>query len=58
MCCYPREASSFWVEVIISKGNGHIATRRYREEALLCQAFGPDFQKAMIHTTTVGLSAR
>ena len=27
---FPREASPFWVEVIISKGDGRIETRKYR----------------------------
>jgi hypothetical protein len=49
----PREARRFWVEVVISKSNGHIETREYRGEELVCQPSGPDFQKAMIHTTIV-----
>jgi hypothetical protein len=56
MLYYPREASPFCVEVVISKGDEHIETRKYLGEELVCQAFGPDFQEAMIHTTTVGLS--
>jgi len=43
-----------WVEVT-SKGDGHIEARKYRGEELVCQLSSPDFQKAMIHTTIVGL---
>jgi len=50
-----REVSPFWVEVNIAKGDGHFVTRKYGGEELVCQASGPDFQKAMIHTTMVGL---
>jgi hypothetical protein len=52
---YPREASPFWVEVVISKSDGRIETREYRGEELAYQAFGPDFRKAMIHATITGL---
>ena len=53
-----RDESPFWVEVAISKANGDIDTRKYRGkeflprpakyrgEQLVCQASGPDFQKA------------
>jgi hypothetical protein len=41
---YPREASLFWVEVVIRKADRHIETRKYRGEELVCQAAGPDFQ--------------
>ena len=51
----PREASPFWAEVVISKGDVRIETRKYRGEELVCQAATPDFQKAMVHTTILGL---
>jgi hypothetical protein len=52
---YRRHASPFSVEVVISEGDEHIESRKYRGEELVCHAAGPDFQKAMIHTTIVGL---
>jgi hypothetical protein len=39
--------------VVISKDNGHIETASAAERN---QASGPDFQKAMIHTTIVGIT--
>jgi hypothetical protein len=33
---YPREGSPFWMEVV-SEGDGHIETRKYRGEELVCQ---------------------
>jgi hypothetical protein len=53
---YPRDPSPFWVEAVIRKADRHIETRKYRGEELICHAAGPDFQKAMIHTTMVGLT--
>ena len=53
---YPRDPSPFWIEVVYSKGDGHIETRKYRGEELICQATGPDFRKAMIHATIAGLA--
>jgi hypothetical protein len=52
---YPREALPFWGEVALSKRDGPIETRKYRGEELVCQASGPDFQEAMLHTTIFGL---
>ena len=53
---YPRDPSPFWVEVVSSKGDGHIEARKYRGEELVCLATGRDFRKAIIHTTIAGLA--
>ena len=50
---YPRETSPFWVEVAISKGDGHIETRKPRRRTVM-PVVRPNFQ-ATIHTTMVGL---
>jgi hypothetical protein len=52
---YPRRRVRAGAELVSSKGDGHIETRKYRGEELVCHAAGPDFQKAMIHTTILGL---
>ena len=41
---YPREASPFWVEVVISKGGGGIETRKYRGEELVSLAANPPLE--------------
>jgi len=56
MAVLPREARPlFWVDVVISKRDESITTRKYSGEELVCQASGPNFQKAMMHMTILGL---
>ena len=52
---YPRKAIPFWVEMVISKGDGHIETASAAERNWYARRPGPDFQKAPIHTTIFGL---
>jgi hypothetical protein len=56
-CCrnYRGEVSRFGVEVDVCQGDDSFETRKYRGEELVWQAAAPDFQKAMIHTTILGL---
>jgi len=47
--------SDFSVLVVLHR-EGKIETFKYRGSELICEAFGPDFRTAMIHTTLGGLA--
>ncbi len=51
----PTVGSDFSVLVVLHP-RGRMETFKYRGSALLCEASGPDFRTAMIHTTARGLS--
>ena len=51
----PTVDSDFSVLVVLHP-RGRMETFKYRGSALLCEASGPDFRTAMIHTTARGLS--
>jgi len=46
--------SDFSVLVVLHR-DGRIETFKYRGSELICEACGPDFRTAMIHTTAGGL---
>jgi hypothetical protein len=46
--------SNFSVVVVLNR-EGRMETFKYRESELICEASGPDFRTAMIHTTARGL---
>src|ERR1700730_16158984 len=47
--------SDFSVLVVLHR-EGRIETFKYRGSELICEACGPDFRTAMIHTTAAGLA--
>ena len=46
------------LEVVITKCDGHIESRKYRGEEQVCPASGPDFQKATLHMAIFGLEEK
>jgi hypothetical protein len=52
---YPIIESDFSVLVVL-RPEGKIETFKYRASELICEACGPDFQTAMIHTAAGGLA--
>ena len=53
---YPIIESDFSVLVVL-RPEGKIETFKYRASELICEACGPDFQTAMIHTSAGGLAS-
>jgi hypothetical protein len=53
---YPIIESDFSVLVVLRREGG-IETFKYRGSELICEACGPDFQTAMIHTSAGGLAS-
>jgi len=53
MRCRPTIESEFSVLVAL-RPEGRIETFKYRASELICEACGPDFQTAMIHTSPGG----
>jgi hypothetical protein len=51
----PTIDSDFSVLVVLHR-EGRIETFKYRGSELICEACGPDFRTAMIHTTAYGLA--
>jgi hypothetical protein len=51
----PTIDSDLSVLVVLHR-KGRIETFKYRGSELICEACGPDFQTAMIHTTAYGLA--
>jgi hypothetical protein len=51
----PTIESDFSVLVVL-RPEGRIETFKYRASELICEACGPDFQTAMIHTSAGGLA--
>ena len=51
--CVIARRSTFLVVIHIE---GRMETFKYRGSELLCEASGPDFRTAMIHTTACGLA--
>jgi hypothetical protein len=51
----PEVDSDFSVLVVLYRDGG-IDTFKYRGSELICEASGPDFRTAMIHTTACGLA--
>jgi len=47
-------STTIWVEVVISKRDRCIETRKYCREVLACQASGPNFLTGMVHTALIG----
>ena len=47
--------SNFSVVVVLDQ-DGRMETFKYRGSELICEARGPDFRTAMIHTTALGLA--
>jgi hypothetical protein len=51
----PTIESDFSVLVMLHP-DGRIETFKYRGSELICEACGPDFRTAMIHTAAVGIA--
>jgi len=51
----PTIESDFSVLVVV-RPEGRIETFKYRASELICDACGPDFQTAMIHTSAGGIA--
>ena len=51
----PTTESNFSVPVTLLP-EGRIETFKYRASELICEACGPDFRTAMIHTTAIGFT--
>jgi len=52
----PTIESDFSVLVVL-RPEGRIETFKYRASELICEACGPDFRTAMIHTTAIGFTS-
>jgi hypothetical protein len=51
----PTIESDFSVLVVL-RPEGRIETFKYRGSGLICEACGPDFRTAMIHTAAAGIA--
>jgi hypothetical protein len=57
MLYLPREESPYYVRVTVRKDTGAWDTCKYRGEALICAASGPNYEIAMLHATLAGLES-
>ena len=55
MLYLPKVKSAYWVSVEYHKKNGSWYTEKYKDDKLVCIASGPDFDRAMLQTTLIGL---
>lgn len=53
---FPREESPYWLRISNPKGTSTWEVTKYRGEALVALAAGPDYEGAMIQATLVGIA--
>ena len=53
---YRPTVDSYFSVLVVLHREGRIETFKYRGSELICEACGPDFRTAMIHTTAGGLA--